>query len=43
MSKFFVYVNEVDSHNKYSQSDLVLEKYCVTQCGKLRLCTTVSI
>ena len=35
-------MNEVDSHNKSSQSDLALEKWWVTQCGCLRLCTTVA-
>ena len=34
-------MNEVDSHNKSRQSDLVLEKWWVTQCGWLRICTTV--
>ena len=33
MSKLFGPVNEVDPHNKYIWSDLVLEKYWVTQCG----------
>ena len=41
MSKFFVSVNGVDSHNKSRQSDLALEKVWVTGCGWLRLCTTV--
>ena len=36
-------VNEVDSHNKSRQSDLALEKWWVTQCGWLRLCTTVAM
>ena len=34
-------VNEVDYHNKLRQSDLALDKWWVTQCGWLRLCTTV--
>ena len=38
--QFFSAVNEVDSHNKSRQSDLELEKWWVTQCGWLRLCTT---
>ena len=36
-------VNEVDSHNKSRQSDLALEKWWVTQCGWLWLCTTVAM
>ena len=43
MSKFFEYVNEVDSHNKPRQSDLELEKFWVTQCAWLRLCMTVAM
>ena len=43
MSKFFVLVNEVDSHNKSRQSVLVLEKFWVTQCGWLWLCTNVAM
>ena len=39
MSKFFGCVNEVDFHNKSGHSDLALEKYWVTQCGWIRLCT----
>ena len=35
--------NEVDSHNKSRQSDLALEKWWVTQCDWLRLCTTVAM
>ena len=35
MSKFFGSVNEVDSHNKSRQSDLVLEKLWITKCGWL--------
>ena len=36
-------MNEVDSHNKSRQSDLALEKWWVTQCGWLQLCTTVAM
>ena len=36
-------VNEVNSHNKPRQSYLALEKLWRTQCGWLRLCTTVAI
>ena len=36
-------VNEVDSHNKSRHSDFVLENFWVTQCGWLRLCTTVAM
>ena len=43
MYKLFGSVNEVDSHNKSRQSDLVLDKFWVTQCGWLRSCTTVYI
>ena len=35
-------VDEVDSHNKSRQSYLELDKWWVTQCGWLRLCTTVA-
>ena len=43
MYKFFGSVNEVDSHNKSRQSGLALEKFWVTQCGWLWLCTTVAM
>ena len=43
VSKLFGSFNLVESHNKSKQSDLVLEKYWVTQCGWLRLCTTVAM
>ena len=33
MYKLFGYFHEVDSHKKSSQSDLALERFCVTQCG----------
>ena len=36
-------VNEVDSHNKSRQSHLALEKWWVTQCCWMQLCTTVSM
>ena len=36
-------MNEVDSHNKSRQSDLALEKWWVTKCGWLRLCTTFAM
>ena len=42
MSKFFGAVNEVASHNKFWQSDIAMEKFLVTKCGWLQLCTTVS-
>ena len=41
MSKFFGYVNDVDSHTKSSQYDLALEKFWVTKCGWIRSRTTV--
>ena len=41
MSKFFGYVNDVDSHTKSSQYDLALEKLCVTKCGWIQSRTTV--
>ena len=43
MSKKKSSVNEVDSHNKSRRSYLSLEKRWFTQCGWLRLCTTVSM
>ena len=43
MSKLFSAVNEVDSHNKLRQFDLVLENFWVTQCGWMRSCTTVAM
>ena len=43
MYKFFGSVNGVESHNKSRQSDIALEKFWVTQCGWLWLCTTVSM
>ena len=43
MSKCFDSVNEVDSHNKSLQSDIVLEKFWVTQCGWIRFCTNVAM
>ena len=43
MSRVFLYVNKVDSHNKSKHSDLVLEKYWVTLCVWIRLCTAVDI
>ena len=36
-------MNEVDSHNKSRQSGLALDKWWVTKCGWLRLCTTVAM
>ena len=41
--KFFGSVNEVVSQNKSRQSDLDPEKFWVTQCGWIMLCTTVDI
>ena len=41
MYKIFLSVNEADSHNKQIQYDLSMEKYWVTQCGCLQLCTTI--
>ena len=43
MYKFFGSINEVDPHNKPRQSYLELEKFWVTKCGWIRLCTTVDI
>ena len=43
VSKFFGSVNEVDPFNKSRQSDLVLGKCWVTQCGWLWLCVTVAM
>ena len=41
--KFFGCVNEVDSHNKYLQSDLSMDNLCVTKCGWIWLCTNVAM
>ena len=41
MSKFFGQDNEIDSHNKPRHLNLAMENFWVTQCGWLRLCTTV--
>ena len=43
MYNFFGYVGEVDSHKKSRRSDQALEKFWVTQCGWIRLCTTFSM
>ena len=43
MHKFSGSVNYFDSHKKSSQSDLLLDKLWVTQCGWIWLCTTVSM
>ena len=43
MYKFFSEVNEVDSHNKSRQADLVLDKFWVTQCGWIQLYTIVDM
>ena len=43
LSKFFGSVNGIDSHKKFIQSDLALEKLWVTQCGCVWLCTTFDI
>ena len=43
MSKFFVSVNKVDSHNKSRQSGLLLDNFWVTHCGWLRSCTAVAM
>ena len=43
MSKCFGSVNEVDSHNKSCLLYLALDKYWVTQFGRLQLCTTVAM
>ena len=42
-SKLFQYFNEVDSQNKSRQSDLVWEKYWVTNCGQIWLFTMVDM
>ena len=39
MYKFFGYDNEVDYQKISMQYDLSLEKFWITQCGCLRLCT----
>ena len=43
MSKFFGLVDEVDSHNNSHQLDFALDKFWVTHCGWLRLCTTIAM
>ena len=43
MPNLFGSINEVDSHKKSRQSDLVLEKFWVTRCGWLGLCTAVDM
>ena len=43
LCRIFSAVNEVDSQNKSRQSDLALEKWWVTQCAWLRLCTAVDM
>ena len=43
ISNFFGQVNEIDSHSKSGQSGLALDKFWVTQCGCMRLCTTVDM
>ena len=43
LCQFVSAVNEVDSHNKSRQSDLALDNLWVTQCGLLRLCTSVAM
>ena len=43
MSQFFGYINDVDSQNKSRQSDLDLEKFCITQFGWIQLCTIVAM
>ena len=43
MYQFFGSVNEVTHHEKSRQSYLALEKYWVTQCGWIWLCTAFDI
>ena len=43
MFKFYGSVNEVESHKKSRQYDLVLEKYWVNQWGWIQLCTSVDM
>ena len=43
LCQFFSAGNEVDSHNTSRQYDLALEKWWVTQCGWLRVCTEVAM
>ena len=43
MYKFFGSVNDVESHNKSRWSDLALEKFWVSQCVWIYLCTTVDM
>ena len=41
LGRYFNSCNAMDKHNRMQQSDLALEKYCVTQGGYFRLATTV--
>ena len=43
MYKLSGYFNDLDSHNKSSQSDLVLDKFWDNQCGCIILCTAFSM
>ena len=43
LCKYFNACNAIDNHNMMRQSDLVLEKYWVTQSGYFRLTTTVAL
>ena len=43
LCQFFSAVHEVYYHNKSRKSYLALDKWWVTQCGWLQLCTTVAV
>ena len=43
MSKLFLSVNDIESHKKSSQYDLVLKTFWVTQCGWTQLCAAVAM
>ena len=43
LGRYFNACNAIDNHNMMWQSDLLLEKYWVTQSGYFRLATTVAL
>ena len=43
LGSYFNVCNTIDSNNRMQQSDLLLDKYWVTQSGYFRLATTVAL
>ena len=41
LDRYFNAFNAIDKHNMINQSDIALDKYCVTKSGYFRLATTV--